>query len=190
MTGEAGTQYWRQGKVWMSAVAIVSGIAVWLAYDAMMAPSWMREFGLDIAARAKIVAVSNEETAFSTMKGRVEPDSPYVCFSKVADFDWDRVYFVASGGPLSEQLSALKWDEGAVAEINGRMAGDDRYQVIAFERDGMVISHDYYFTMWADLKALGQPAGFSQSEAVFVAESDGETYTVKPAGPSVASACQ
>lgn len=189
VTGEAGAEFWRQGKVWMSAVAVVTAIAGWMIYDAMMAPAWMRDFGLDIAARAKIVAVSGDATAFSTMKGRVEPDSPYVCFANLANFEWDRVYFVPSGGPVPDHVSALAWDEGAVAEVNDRMAGDERYQVIAFESNGVVVAHDYYFTMWADLTALARPDGFSKTEAVFVAESDGETYTVMPAGPSAASAC-
>lgn len=189
VTGEAGNEFWRQGKVWMSVVAVLTGIAGWLVYDAMMAPSWMRDFGLDVAARAKVVAVNADQTAFSTMNGRAEPDSPHICFSRSADFDWDRVYFVSSGGPVAANLAALEWRDGSVPEINARMASDDRYQVIAFERDGVVISHDYYFSMWADVTALGRPTGFSKAEAVFIAESDGETYSVMPAESGSASAC-
>jgi len=165
----------------MSAVAVVAGLAGWYVYDAMMAPGWMRDFGLDISARAKVLSVSSGETAFSTMQGREEPDSPYICFSRSADFDWDRVYFVASGGPIPNGLAALSWPEGTVQDINMRMANDPRYQVIAIERDGSVVEHGYYFTIWADLSELARANGFSRSEAAFTAESNGETFTVKPA---------
>lgn len=165
----------------MSAVAVVAGIAGWYVYDAMMAPGWMRDFGLDISARANVVTVSSGETAFSTMQGREDPDSPYICFSHSADFAWDRVYFVPSGGPIQNGLAALSWPKGTIEDINTRMANDSRYQLIAIERDGTVVDHGYYFTMWSDLSELARANGFSRSEAVFTAESNGETFTVKPA---------
>lgn len=173
----------------MSAVAVVTGVVGWLVYDAMVAPAWLRDFGLEIAARAKIVAVSKDQTAFSTMEGRAEPDSPYICFSQVAEFDWDRVYVVPSGGAFSETLAALDWANVSISEIKSRMVDDPRYQVIAFEHGGVVVEHDYYFTLWGDLSALAQPTGFNRAEAIFVAESDGETYTVKPAQPVTDAPC-
>lgn len=189
MTGAAGNEFWRQGKVWMSAVAVVTGIAGWMVYDAMMAPSWMRDFGLDIAARAEIVAINQQETAFSTMQGRAEPESPYICFSNSAKFEWDRVYFVQSGGPVPGSIAGFEWQDGVVADINRRMAEDSRYQLIAFERGGTVVEHEYYFTMWADLTEIARPTGFSRTDAVFIAESNGETYAVMPVKQAGASSC-
>ena len=180
MTTNFNTAVWRQGRVWISAIGLVTAVAGWFFYDAMMAPRWMRDFGLDMGVHATIVSYTSEETAFSTMRGRAEPENPYICLTRSAAFSWDRVFFIPSGGPLPEALAQLDWGGENTAELNNRLARDSRYQVIAFERDGQVVEFEYYFTMWADLSALARPGGLSRSEAVFTAESDGETFTVLP----------
>ena len=180
MTDSSDNAIWRQGRIWISAVAVVTAFAGWLVYDTMMAPEWMRNFSLEMTARATIVSDISKETAFSTMRGRAEPDSPYICFTALAAFDWDRVFFVPPGGPVSKPLAELEWVEGAVTDLNARLDSDPRYQLIAFEDDGVVVEHDYYFTIWADLSALGRPEGFGRAEAVFVAESNGTTFIVEP----------
>lgn len=189
MSDQSGTAVWRQGRVWISAVGVITAIAGWMVYDAMVAPRWMRDFGLEMHARATITSSRSEETAFSTMRGRPEPDSPFICFADVAPFDWDRVFFVSSGGPIPQGLAELEWLSGGPSELNGRLASDPRYQLIAFERDGQVIAHDYYYTLWADLSALGQAQGYSRLDAVFVSESDGARYSVMPAAPSTSARC-
>ncbi|NKB45702.1 MAG: hypothetical protein GKS03_15630 [Alphaproteobacteria bacterium] len=189
MTENSDDAIWRQGRVWMSAVGVVTAIAGWFVYDAMMAPAWMRELSLEMTARATIVSDRSKETAFSTMRGRPEPDSPYICLSKLTSFEWDRVFFVPSGGPISSPLAGFKWQEESVSEVNSRLASDTRYQLIAFERDGSVVEYDYYFTLWADLSAVGQPDGFDRNDSVFVADSNGDTYIVRPAASSGSNRC-
>lgn len=189
MSDQSETAVWRQGRVWISAIGVITAIAGWMVYDTMVAPRWMRDFGLEMHARATITSSRSEETAFSTMRGRPEPDSPYICFADVAPFDWDRVFFVSSGGPIPQGLAELKWLTGGPSELNDRLASDPRYQLIAFERDGQVIAHDYYYTLWADLSALGQAQGYSRLDAVFVSESDGARYSVMPAAPSTSARC-
>lgn len=188
-TETTNNAFWRQGKVWMSAVAVVTGIAGWMVYDAMMAPGWMRDFGLEVAAKAKIVATNQDQTAFSTMQGRVEPTSQYICLARVADFSWDRVHVIPSGGTLSGPVLDLEWSGGNIDEILARMADDDRYQLFVFEQAGRVVEYEYYFTMWADLSALARPTGYTKTEAIFVAESNGETYTIMPADVNSGSVC-
>jgi hypothetical protein len=189
MSDQSETAVWRQGRMWISAVGVITAIAGWMVYDAMVSPRWMRDFGLEMHARATITSSRSEETAFSTMRGRPEPDNPYICFAAVAPFDWERVFFVSSGGPISEGLADLEWLTGEPSELNGRLASDPRYQLIAFEHDGQIIVHEYYYTLWANLSALGQATGYSRAEAVFVSESDGEIYTVMPAEPSASARC-
>jgi len=188
MTDQSGTTVWRQGRVWISAVGVIAAIAGWIVYDAMVAPRWMRDFGLEMHARATITSSKSEETAFSTMRGRPEPDSPYICFSDLVPFDWDRVFFVSSGGPIPRGLAELEWLSGEPSELNDRLSRDPRYQLIAFELAGQVIEHEYYFTLWADLSALGQARGYSRSDAVFVSESNGEIYSVMPSALSATAA--
>ena len=173
----------------MSVVAVVTAIAGWFVYDAMMAPAWMREFSLEMTARATIVSDRSKETAFSTMRGRPEPDSPYICLSNLTSFDWDRVFFVPSGGSISPPLAGFDWGEGSVSEMNSRLASDTRYQLIAFERDGSVVDYAYYFTLWADLSAVGRANGFERVDSVFVAESNGDTYIVRPVASPSSSHC-
>lgn len=191
MTSVNDDAFWRQGKVWISIVAIITSIGGWLVYDAMTAPRWMRDFGLEMAARATVTAPMSEESAFSTMRGREEPDHPYICLGDIAPFDWDRVFVVTSGGPLPPKLSGLSWPSGEneVAELNMRLAGDSRYQLIAFEFEGAVVDHGFYFTLWADLSDLSHRDGFSRQEAVFVASSDGESYRVTTISRSDTTPC-
>lgn len=189
MSDQSETAVWRQGRVWISAVGIITAITGWIVYDAMVAPSWMRDFGLEMYARATITSSKSEETAFSKMRGRPEPDSPYICFADVVKFDWDRVFFVSSGGPIPSTLADLEWLTGEPRELNERLASDPRYQLIAFERKGQVIEYDYYYTLWADLSSLSQARGYSRAEAIFVADSDGARYTVMPATPSGSAPC-
>ena len=182
-------QLWRKGWVWISAVGAITAIAGWLVYDAMMAPSWMRQFGLDMAARATIVGAPSDQTAFSTMKGRAAPQSPYICFTDSAAFEWDRVYFVSSGGPLVPPLADLNWLGEDLSAMNDRLASDERYQLIAFQRDNQVVEFSYYFKIWADLTALDRAEGFDRTTAVFTAESDGEIYTLRPTELGQLAAC-
>lgn len=170
-------------------IFLVSALAGWFAYDAMMAPRWMRDFGLDMAARAKIVSTPSQITAFSTLKGRPDPDNPYICLRNVTSFDWDRVYFVGSGGQVADRLSLLDWDGEDLFTLNSRMKNDSRYQLIAFEHDGRVIEHGFYYTLWADLSRLADPKGLSKDQAVFLAESDGETYSLTLADPKEEASC-
>jgi hypothetical protein len=183
-------QLWRKGWVWISAVGVITAIAGWFVYDAMMAPSWMRKFGLDMAARATLVGPPSDQTVFSTMKGRANPESPYICFTESAAFDWDRVYFVASGGPLVPPLADLDWQGEDLAAMNERLARDARYQLVAFQRDNQVVEFSYYFKIWADLTALDRAEGFDRATAVFTAESDGEIYSLRPAEAGQLSACR
>jgi hypothetical protein len=189
MTAQDNQQLWRKGWVWISAVGVITAIAGWFVYDAMMAPSWMRKFGLDMAARATLVGTPSDQTVFSTMKGRAEPDSPIICFTDSAAFDWDRVYFVASGGPLVPPLADLDWQGEDLAAMNDRLAKDARYQLVAFQRGDQIVEFSYYFTIWADLSALDQAEGFDRTSAVFTAVSDGEIYTLRPTEPGQLAAC-
>ena len=182
--------WWRKGKVWISAVALATAVAGWFIYDDLMSPQWMRSFGLDMAARGTIVSTNSEETVFSTMRGRADPDSPFICFTRSASFPWGQVYFVPSGGVLPKALADLDWNGANVDELGRRMARDDRYQLIAFARDGQVIEYGYYFTMWADLSALARQEGFGREDAVFLADSDGKIYSLMAADPVPNSACR
>ena len=188
MTNGIG-KFLRQGRVLISIIFVATGIAVWLAYSATMAPRWIRDFGLDIAARATIVSTTSETTVFSTMQGRPEPDSPYICMKHSAPFTWDRVYFVQSGGKNLDVLRNLDWGGASPEELRQQMSQDDRYQLIVFVQGGRVIQQGYYFTLWADLTALGRVEGFSPQEAIFLADSDGEIYTLTIAENTPPNAC-
>jgi len=149
----------------------------------------MRAFAEELAMRATVVSTSTPTTAFSTMKGRADPDSPYICFGNITDFKWDRVYFIPSGGPVPKELASMHWKTSDVTEIDERLARDDRYQLIVFTNGEQVSQVGYYFTIWGDISALGQTQGFDPESAVFVAESDGETYTVLPVDGSARALC-
>ena len=179
----------RNTRLWIVAIVVATIAAGTFLYDMMMAPKWMRDFGLDMAAKATIVSVGTQATAFSTMKGRPEPDSPYICMVHAAPFSWDRVYFVASGGNALDSLENLDWDGGAIDDLRRQMASDQRYQLIVFAKDNRVIEQGYYFTLWADLAALGRPEGFNRQDAVFQADSNGEVYTLTVAKDAPANAC-
>lgn len=191
MTSIKGKELWRQGRIWISIVGIITAVAGWFVYDAMVAPRWMRSFGLEMAARATTDSLVSDETAFSTMRGRLEPDHPYICLNDVALFDWDRVFVVTSGGPIPKNLSELDWPAGdqEVAELNTRLASDARYQLIAFELDGAIVEYDFYFTIWADLSGLSRQVGFVRDEAVFLANSNGETYRLTAVASSTTTPC-
>ena len=180
----------QSGKFWILLVGLATLLAGWKIYESMMVPRWMRDFGLDMAARACIVSTNPQDTVFSTMKGRAEPENPYIYLANSARFDWDRVYVVGSGGQVSEPLINLEWNGKDLEVLNRRMRQDDRYQLIAFERDRSIVDHGFYFTMWADLSALTRPEGLSRSEAVFVADSDGEIYSLSIAGANKDTSCQ
>lgn len=184
-----GKGWWRKGKVWISAIAVSMAFAGWFSYDSLLSPQWMRSFGLDMAARATIVSTSTGDTVFSTMKGRADPDNPFICLTHSASFPWDRVYVVPSKRSISASLAAMDWDGEDVESLRRRMVGDDRYQLIAFTREGRVVDHGYYYTMWADLSALGRAQGFSRDEAVFLADSNGTTYTLTVADSAPTPVC-
>ena len=179
---------WR-GRALIVATATVTLIAVTYFYNTMMAPQWIRDFGLDIAARATIVSTTSETTVFSTMRGRPEPDSPYICMQNHTPFSWDRVFVVPSGGTNLDALIDLEWETSSREKLRQQMKSDDRYQLIAFVSRGRVIEHRLYYTLWADLSALGRHEGFSRQEAVFLADSDGEIYTLTVADNAPPNAC-
>ncbi len=170
---------WRKGQVWITATAVLTAVAGWFVYDALMAPRWMRAFGLDVAARATIVSSLSNNIAFSSLKDRPDPDSPYICMSKSATFPWQRVYIVPSGGTIPENLTLIPWPDEDVDLHQSRLNSDDRYQLIVFVDDDQVVEYGYYFTIWADLSALGHTNGFARDEAVFSAESNGEIYRLQ-----------
>ena len=177
------------GRFWLLVSVTATFIAGWFMYDAMMAPRWMRDFGLDISNKARIVSVNPGRTVFSSLNGRPEPKSYYICFSESARFEWNRVYFVASGGQVSGLLSEMDWQGENLVELNRRMRLDDRYQLIAFENNGRIIEHGFYFTMWANISSLATDAGFSKADAVFLADSDGETYELRLADSADGFVC-
>ena len=189
MTDERDNAVWRRGWFVITLAFGVAGAAVWFAYDVMMAPRWMRAFAEELASRATVVSTSAPDTAFSTMKGREDPDSPFICISELTDFDWDRLYVVQSGGPVQPALEAMSWARDSARTMNARLARDPRYQLIVFTRGGEVTAFDYYFTMWGDLSAVARPQGFDPMSAVFVAESNGGSYTVLQADVDADTAC-
>ncbi len=169
------------GKALFSLCVIALAVVGWFVYDATMAPDWMRKFAEELNTRATITGEFRPEAAFPTLKNRPDPDSPYICFSHIADFEWDRLYIVPSGGPIPISITAFDWPDEPVSELSDRLASDPRYQIIAFTLAGRVVDYAYYFTIWGDLSEAASPQGFDRSEAVFVAESDGQSFTLRPA---------
>ncbi len=178
-----------RGRIWIVLTVAVTIFVGATLYNEIMAPRWIRDFGLDIAAKATIVSMNAEATVFSTMRGRPEPDSPYIYLNNSATFPWDRVFFVPSGGVNLDALVDLDWNEASLEDLQSQMKQDARYQLIAFVKDGRVVERGYYFTLWADLTALGRVKGFNRQEAVFLADSNGEIYTLTIANNAPLSAC-
>ncbi|MBP02639.1 MAG: hypothetical protein CMM25_07505 [Rhodospirillaceae bacterium] len=149
------------------------------AYRTLLSPRWVREFSLDIAARAEILSYSPDTTAFSAIRNRKEPDSPYICLEKFTEFNWDRVYFVSGVHQLPNHLKVKNWLDNSYENLYDLLARDSRYQFIIFERNGNIIDSEHYFSMWADFSEITKMSGYLPLEAVFLAESDGVRYTLK-----------
>lgn len=171
----------RIGKGLFLVSFLAIAVAGWLAYNATMAQDWLRQFAEELNTRATITGEFQSQSAFPTLRNRPDPDSPYICFSRVASFDWDRLYVIPSGGPVPVLLDSLMWPEETVADINQRLSGDPRYQIIAFVAGERVVEYGYYYTIWGDLSSVATPQGFDRYEAVFVAESNGQSFIVSPA---------
>lgn len=178
-----------QGQFLFLACVVALAVTGWFAYDAMMAPRWMRAFAEELNKRAEITGEFRPEAAFPTLRNRPDPDSPYICISKIADFEWDHMFVIPSGGPVPDSLTHFDWPGESVDQINARLGDDARYQIIAFTSGDSIIDHGYFFTMWGNLSPIATSQGFERANAVFVAESDGRTFTVRPAPPSGLAYC-
>lgn len=161
-------------------------------YQRYIPPAWLHAFGADIALRATADpnAPVPEDSRQATPRGLA--DSPYICVAKTVTEPWDRMVVVTSREALRENalLTAAQWPEDNRDALAKEMADDARYQLIVLLKDNAVSEAEFFYTFWADLKALNRPEGFTRDEAVFTAASQNQLYVVTPAADAPADACK
>ena len=160
-------------------------------YQRYIPPAWLHDFGADIALRA--VADPNAPVPDDSRQAspRGLADSPYICPSKIVARPWDRMIVATSGDALraNPTLTAATWPDNDMAAVAAKMGSDPTYQIIVLVKDNTVSTSEFFYTFWADLKALSRPEGFTRAEAVFTAASQQGIYVVAPAEGAPADVC-
>jgi len=180
----------RNGTILVLALlAILAG--GWTLYRHYIPATWLRNFAADIALRAAPDpnAAPPRDTREATPRGLT--DQPYICLRKLVPFAWDRFVVVPSGGDprTAAALLDMQWSDDAAIDMARHMAADPRYQMVALIKDKHVIAHEYFFTFWGDLSALGREDGFGPETAVFTSAVKEGHYVLTPVSEPFPAAC-
>ncbi len=164
----------------------------WFIYRAAIPPTWLRDFGAEIALRATPdpAAPLPEDSRQETPRGLAP--HPYICVANVVkDPAWDKLVFISTDLPLRDQpiLAQATWPKGLFERFAGELERDNRYQLVALVKDNVVVDAQLFYTFWAQLDAVVRPEGYSPANAVFVAEVKNGTYVLLPAPDAPANIC-
>jgi hypothetical protein len=164
----------------------------WLIYRTVIPPAWLHNFAADIALRATADPNAPPPTDTREETPRGLASHPYICFSNLVPFSWDRVVFVsADQDPRTvASLRGVTWPGDDQARFGKLMEKDDRYQLVVLIKNERVIADEPFFTFWGDLSALNRPEGFDPDTAVFTAAVQGGRYVLVPVAPPRPPACR
>ena len=166
-------------------------VAGWFAYRTTIPPTWLRDFGSEIAFRATPdpLAPPPNDTRQATPRGLAR--NPYICLAHVIHLPWDRFVAVTERDGLLRHpvLSQVKWPRQSLEDMAQRLSGDARYQLVVLLQGDRVVGAHLFYTFWAELDAISRPEGFSREEAVFTAVVKGGTYVLAPITDAPADAC-
>lgn len=176
---------------------VVIGFGIFLLvggyfYQRYIPPGWLHDFGADIAFRASADPNAPLPADSRQASPRGLADSPYICVAKIVRKPWDRIFIATSGDDLraNAALAAAKWPDDNMAALGAEMANDPRYQLIVLMNGDTVSAAEFFYTFWADLKAVARPEGFTREQAVFTAASQAGVYVVSSAAEAPADACK
>ncbi len=189
---ETSVSWWQSGKSVVLGIAAVMLVG-WYFYRQTVPPTWLHDFGADIALRA--AADPNpalpEDARQATPRGLT--DNPYICLSKLIPQPWDRVVFVTheQGKALSAHsaLGDARWRVSSLADAQKRLIADDRYQLVVLMNGDDVRDAQLFYTFWADLSGLARPEGYGPANAIFTAESRAGRYVLNPAPTATPTDC-
>ena len=188
----SSSPWWRSGKIVVLGIAAVMLVG-WYFYRQTVPPTWLHDFGADIALRASADPNPNlpEDARQATPRGLT--DNPYICLSKLIPLPWDRVVFVTydQGKALGSHsaLGDARWMVSSLAEAQKRLTADDRYQLVVLMNGYEVRDAQLFYTFWADLSGIARPEGFGPDNAIFTAESRAGRYVLKLAPTATPADC-
>ncbi len=164
----------------------------WFIYRAAIPPTWLRDFGVEIALRAKPDpnAPPPEDTRMETPRGLAA--DPYICFANVVkDPAWTKLFFVSADQPLRDQpaLAQATWPPGLFEKFAGELERDPRYQLVALVDNNAVVDAQLFYTFWTKLDAVVRPEGYSRDNAIFLAEVKDGAYVLLPAPDAPTDIC-
>jgi hypothetical protein len=189
-SAEAATPWWQSGKVVIIFIALGLAVASYF-YAKTVPPTWLHDFGADIALRALADpnAAEPEDSREATPRGLA--DNPLICVARVIPQPWDRIVFVTheQGKTLSQHvvLGKARWVDDSIDSLQAQLAADDRYQLVVLMNGDQVRDAQMFFTFWADLSGLARPEGFAPDDAIFTAASLQGRYVLSVA-PNVTKA--
>ena len=168
---------WNRSRILIITFFILVFSMILLMYKVVLGPVWVRSLAKEITMRAELSSDQiNNGIVFSVMKDRPEPEMPFICMNRVANFSWDKVYFIGSVNSLDSFFSKIDWTNIDKKKYIDRLTRDDRYQLIVFVSENKVVDHAFYFTLWADVSDLDRPQGYEKNQSVFTAESNGYSF--------------
>jgi len=181
----------KSGTYLVIGFVLVFGLG-WFVYRAAIPPTWLREFGAEIALRAKPDPNAPPPADTRQEKPHVVAPHPYICVANVVkEPAWDKLVIVPADQPLSDQpiLSQATWPKGVFDKFAGELDRDSRYQLVALVKDNAVIDAQLFYTFWAKMDQVAKPEGYSPAEAIFLAEVKDGTYVLLPAPDATAETC-
>ena len=172
-----------------SGTFLVLGLLVifgggWFIYRAAIPPTWLRDFGSEIAMRAKPDPNAPPPEDTRQVTPRVVIPHPYICFANVVkDPAWTKLVFVSTEQALKDQpvLAQATWPRGLFEKFADELERDPRYQLVALVNGNTVVDAQLFYTFWAKLDQVIKPEGYTPENAIFLAEVKDGTYVLLPA---------
>jgi hypothetical protein len=187
---EAPTPWWQSGKVVIVFIALGLAIASYF-YAKTVPPTWLHDFGADIALRAVADPNATEPEDSREASPRGLTDNPLICATRLIPQPWERIVFVTheQGKTLNQHpvLGKAQWVDNSIGSLQSQLMADDRYQLVVLMNGDQVRDAQMFFTFWADLSGLARPEGFTPDEAIFTAASLQGRYVLSVA-PNVTKA--
>ena len=148
-----------------SGTFLVLGLLVifgggWFIYRAAIPPTWLRDFGSEIAMRAKPDPNAPPPEDTRQVTPRVVIPHPYICFANVVkDPAWTKLVFVSTEQALKDQpvLAQATWPRGLFEKFADELERDPRYQLVALVNGNTVVDAQLFYTFWAKLDQVISP---------------------------------
>ena len=181
----------KSGTLLVLGLILVFGVG-WFIYRAAIPPTWLRDFGAEIALRATPDpnAPPPEDTRQETP--RVVPTHRYICVANVVkEPAWTKLVFVPADQALRDQpvLAQATWPPGLFDKFANELERDPRYQLVALVDGNTVVDAQLFYTFWAKLDNVVRPEGYSRDNAIFLAEVKDGTYVLFPATDAPSDIC-